>query len=55
MLAEQFGMSVANVKIVAYRLRGRCRELLREEIARTVSHMGEIDDEIKHLMRVISE
>jgi RNA polymerase sigma-70 factor (ECF subfamily) len=54
-LAEQFGMSVANVKITAHRLRVRYRELLREEIARTVSHPGEIDDEIRHLMQVVSQ
>ena len=55
LLAERFAMTVANVKITAHRLRARYRELLREEIARTVSHPGEIDDEIRHLMRVVSQ
>jgi len=55
LLAERFAMTVANVKTTAHRLRARYRELLREEIARTVSHPGEIDDEIRHLMRVVSQ
>ena len=55
LLAERFAMTLANVKITAHRLRARYRELLREEIARTVSHPGEIDDEIRHLMRVVSQ
>ena len=55
LLAERFAMTVANVKTTAHRLRGRYRELLREEIARTVSHPGEIDDEIRYLMRVVSQ
>jgi RNA polymerase sigma-70 factor (ECF subfamily) len=55
LLAERFAMTLANVKITAHRLRARYRELLREEIARTVSHPGEIDDEIRHLMRVVTQ
>jgi len=55
LLAERFAMTVANVKTTAHRLRARYRGLLREEIARTVSHPGEIDDEIRHLMRVVSQ
>jgi RNA polymerase sigma-70 factor (ECF subfamily) len=54
-LAEQFGMSLANIKVTAHRLRARYRQLLREEIARTVSHPAEIDDEIQYLMRVVSQ
>jgi len=55
LLAERFAMTVPNIKTTAHRLRARYRELLREEIARTVSHPGEIDDEIRHLMRVVSQ
>jgi len=54
-IAERFGLTVANVKTTAYRLRQRYRELLREEIAQTVSQPGEIDEEIRHLMRVVSQ
>ncbi len=53
-LAARFGMSPANVKMIAHRLRLRYRELLREEIAQTVALPSQIDDEIQHLMAVVS-
>ena len=53
-LAERFGLTLANVKTTAHRLRQRYRELLREEIAHTVSLPSQIDDEIRHLMKVVS-
>jgi RNA polymerase sigma-70 factor (ECF subfamily) len=51
-LAEQFGLTLANVKVTAHRLRQRYRELLREEIAHTVALPSDVDDEIRHLMQV---
>ena len=54
-LAGQFGLTLANIKTTAHRLRQRYRELLREEIAHTVALPSQIDDEIRHLMRVVSE
>jgi RNA polymerase sigma-70 factor (ECF subfamily) len=54
-LAERLGLSVSNVKITAHRLRESFRSLLREEIAQTVAQPGEIDDEIRYLMRVVSQ
>ena len=54
-LAEQFGLTLANIKTTAYRLRHRYRELLRDEIAHTVALPSQIDDEIRHLMKVVSE
>jgi RNA polymerase sigma-70 factor (ECF subfamily) len=54
-LAQQFGMSLANVKTTAHRLRLRYRELLRAEIANTVALPADVDDEIRHLMSVVSE
>jgi RNA polymerase sigma factor (sigma-70 family) len=53
-IAERFGLTLANVKITAHRLRQRYRELLREEIAHTVAQPGEIDEEISYLMRIVS-
>jgi RNA polymerase sigma factor (sigma-70 family) len=53
-LAERFGLTLANVKITAHRLRQRYRELLREEIAHTVALPSQIDEEIQHLMKVVS-
>ena len=54
-LAQKAGMKEGNVKTIAHRLRQRYRELLREEIAQTVSKPGEVDDEIRHLMRVVGQ
>jgi RNA polymerase sigma-70 factor (ECF subfamily) len=54
-LGERFGLSVGNMKIIAYRMRERYREILREEIAHTVAQPGEVDDEIRHLMRVVGQ
>jgi RNA polymerase sigma-70 factor (ECF subfamily) len=53
-LAERFGLTLANVKITALRLRQRYRELFREEIAHTVALPSQIDDEIRYLMQVVS-
>src|SRR5262245_6290384 len=53
-LAERFGITVGNVKIMAHRLRERYRELLREEIAQTVAQPGDIDEELRYLMRIVS-
>jgi RNA polymerase sigma-70 factor (ECF subfamily) len=36
------------------RLRTRYRELLREEIAKTVAAPGDIEDELRHLFAVFS-
>jgi RNA polymerase sigma-70 factor (ECF subfamily) len=54
-LASKLGMTLSDVKVTAFRLRTRYRKLLREEIGQTVSNPAEIDDEIRHLMRVLSE
>ena len=48
-IAKQLEMSEGAVKVAAHRLRKRCRELLREEIAQTVSAADEIDDELREL------
>lgn len=54
-VAERLQMSLANVKVSAHRARQRYRELLREEIAHTVATPSEVDEEIRYLMRVVSE
>ncbi len=41
------------VKLAAHRLRQRYRELLRTEVARTVTDPAEVDDELRHLIAVI--
>jgi RNA polymerase sigma-70 factor (ECF subfamily) len=54
-LAEQFQLSLANVKSIAHRLRQSYRTRLREEIAHTVCQPSEVDDEVRYLMQVVSQ
>ncbi len=53
-LAIQTGMSEGAVKMAVSRLRARYREYLREEIAQTVASPAEVDEEVKHLFRVLA-
>jgi hypothetical protein len=46
-VAQRTGLTVSAVKAAIYRLRGRYRELLREEVARTVMSTADFDDEIR--------
>ena len=52
--AAALGMSEGAVKVALHRLRRRFGEVLRSEIAHTVSSPEEIDDEIRHLFAAIS-
>lgn len=54
-LAQKCGLTEGNIKTIAHRLRQRYRALLREEIAQTVAMPSEVDDEIRHLMRTVSQ
>lgn len=51
-VAGRLGTTEAAVKMTVSRLRQRYRQLLRAEIARTVSSPDEVDDEIRHLFAV---
>jgi RNA polymerase sigma factor (sigma-70 family) len=53
-LAEQLGLKAGAVKVAVYRLRTRYRELLRAEIAETVATPGEVDEELQHLISVLT-
>jgi RNA polymerase sigma factor (sigma-70 family) len=47
--AEKLGMTEGATKVAAHRLRKRYRELLREEIAKTLNEGDSIEDEIREL------
>lgn len=53
-IASDLGLSTTAVKVAAHRLRQRFREVLRAEIAHTVATESEIDNELGHLLRVVS-
>jgi RNA polymerase sigma-70 factor (ECF subfamily) len=46
-------MTEGAVKVAAHRLRQRCRELLRAEIAQTVTSSEEVDEELRTLFRAV--
>jgi hypothetical protein len=48
-VAQELGISEANAKVAAHRLRNRYRELLKAEIADTVHDGGSVDDEVRDL------
>ena len=48
-IAVQAGMTEAAVKVAAHRFRARYRELLRQEVGKTVSQPEEVEGEIRHL------
>ncbi len=52
-IAEDVGMSVSALKSAVSRLRERYAELVREEVAQTVSSTAEVDAEIGYLLSVI--
>ena len=52
-MAARLGMTEGAVKVTVHRLRRRFRDLLREEVAHTVAADAEIDEELRHLVRVI--
>jgi RNA polymerase sigma factor (sigma-70 family) len=52
--AAKVDMTEGAVKVAVHRLRKRYQELLREEIAQTVSTEGEIDEEIQELFTALS-
>jgi RNA polymerase sigma factor (sigma-70 family) len=54
-LGRQLGLTEGATRVAVHRLRRRYREVLRELIADTVSAPEEIEDELRHLLQVLSE
>jgi RNA polymerase sigma-70 factor (ECF subfamily) len=53
-IAKEMGISAGALRMSVLRMRRKYRELLRAEIAETVSKPEEIDDEIRFLMSVLN-
>ncbi len=53
-LGSELNLTESAVRCAAARLRRRFRELVREEVAQTVTLSSEIDEEIRYLIAVIS-
>jgi RNA polymerase sigma-70 factor (ECF subfamily) len=52
-VAEQMGLSAGSLRMAAHRMRRKYRELLRAEIAETVSAPEQTDDEIRFLLATL--
>jgi RNA polymerase sigma-70 factor (ECF subfamily) len=52
-VGAKHGLSEGAVKVTVHRLRRRYRELLREEIGRTLEDPGDVDEEIRNLFAVL--
>ena len=52
-VASTLGMSEGAVKVAAHRMRQRYREILRSEIAQTVSSPAEVDEELRNLFAAL--
>ncbi len=54
-IAEQLGMSEAGVKSLVHRMRKRFGVLLRGEVLQTLDRADDVEDEIRYLLRVLSD
>jgi RNA polymerase sigma-70 factor (ECF subfamily) len=52
-VAADQGMSEGAIKVAVHRLRRRCAELLRQEVARTVAGPQEVEEELRELFGVL--
>lgn len=53
-VAEKLGLSESNVKVIIHRSRRRYKDLLKEEVARTVERKGEVDEELQELFAALA-
>lgn len=53
-VAGKLGLSEGAVAVQVHRLRKRCGQLVREEVAHTVAHPDEVEEEMRHLLDVLS-
>jgi RNA polymerase sigma-70 factor (ECF subfamily) len=54
-IGAQLGLTEEVVKKVVQRLRQRLRALLRDEIGQTVATVGEVEDEMRHIVQVLRQ
>jgi RNA polymerase sigma-70 factor (ECF subfamily) len=53
-VAAKLGMSASTVAVAVHRLRQRYRDLVRQAVRPTVGEADEVDEEVKHLIAVLS-
>lgn len=53
-VAAKLDMPIDTLRSHLSRLRARYRELLREEVARTIAEADDVDEELRHLCRILT-
>ncbi|MEO8426566.1 MAG: sigma-70 family RNA polymerase sigma factor [Verrucomicrobiota bacterium] len=53
-IGKRFGLSESAMKSAVHRLRQRYRKLLYEEVGKTVARRVDVEDELRHLLNVLS-
>lgn len=53
-VARKAGLTEGALRVAVHRMRNRLKECLRQEVAQTVATAGEVDDELRHLLAVLS-
>ncbi len=54
-ISRTLAMSEGSVRVAVHRLRQRYGELLRNEVAQTVSSESEVDEELRYLFQILSQ
>jgi RNA polymerase sigma-70 factor (ECF subfamily) len=52
--AKNLGVETSSVPVLVHRLRHHYRELVRAEVAQTVTSPGELDEEMRHLFALVN-
>lgn len=53
--AKKLGVEVSSVPVLVHRMRQRYRELVREEVAQTVTSPVELEEEMRYLFEVLNQ
>lgn len=53
-VAERLGIPIDTLRSHLSRMRARYRELLREEVARTIALTDDVDEELRHLRKILT-
>jgi DNA-directed RNA polymerase specialized sigma24 family protein len=53
-LSEELDASETSLKVAVHRLRRRFGQLLRQEVARTITERENVDDEVRHVLAALS-
>lgn len=53
-LARELGVGLTDIRRLLHQLRGRYRQLLREEVAETVAEPDEVDNELHYLVTALA-